>query len=154
MGSIRLSKKHGVNPSVGICFWCGGDDGTVLLVGKLPGDEQAPPRMLASYDPCNTCKEQFDQGVALVEAHEGPVFEGQDPIQRSGNRALGTGQELYPTGRYVIVKDEAIPRLLHNCDTDDVIARRKAFVDTEAFDKLLERFQEAGLLPTEGDDTK
>lgn len=50
--SIRISEKHGVNPSITICPICGKETGIALL-GKLKGDKEAPMRMLS--DPCDDC---------------------------------------------------------------------------------------------------
>ena len=50
--NIRLSEKHGVNPSITICPICGKETGIALL-GKLKGDKEAPMRMLS--DPCDDC---------------------------------------------------------------------------------------------------
>lgn len=49
---IRVSEKHGVNPSITICSICGKETGIALL-GKLKGDKEAPMRMLS--DPCDDC---------------------------------------------------------------------------------------------------
>lgn len=49
---IRVSEKHGVNPSITICPICGKETGIVLL-GKLKGDKEAPMRMLS--DLCDDC---------------------------------------------------------------------------------------------------
>ena len=49
---IRVSEKHGVNPSITICPICGKETGIALL-GKLKGDKEAPRRMLS--DPCDDC---------------------------------------------------------------------------------------------------
>lgn len=50
--NIRLSEKHGVNPSITICPICGKETGIALL-GKLKGDKEAPMRILS--DPCDDC---------------------------------------------------------------------------------------------------
>ena len=52
--SIKLSKEHGVNPTILKCPCCGKDTGLALL-GKLKGDKKAPPYM---YDRelCDECK--------------------------------------------------------------------------------------------------
>lgn len=49
---IRVSEKHGVNPSITICPICGKETGIALL-GKLKGDKEAPMIMLS--DPCDDC---------------------------------------------------------------------------------------------------
>jgi hypothetical protein len=38
--SIRLSEKHGVNPSLMLCFYCGEASGVALL-GRLKGDQDS-----------------------------------------------------------------------------------------------------------------
>jgi hypothetical protein len=43
-GDIKLSPQHGVNPSIGVCFYCGEDSGEIILPGRLKGDVEAPRR--------------------------------------------------------------------------------------------------------------
>lgn len=50
--SIRLSKKHGLNPSMMICPLCGKNLG-IALFGHLKGDEQAPMQVYG--EPCEDC---------------------------------------------------------------------------------------------------
>lgn len=38
---IRVSEKHGVNPSITICPICGKET-SIALLGKLKGDKEAP----------------------------------------------------------------------------------------------------------------
>lgn len=49
---IRLSEKHGVNPSITVCPICGKETGIALL-GKLKGDEEAPRKIIG--DICDDC---------------------------------------------------------------------------------------------------
>lgn len=49
---IRVSEKHGVNPSITICPICGKETGIALL-GKLKGDKEAPRKIIG--DPCDDC---------------------------------------------------------------------------------------------------
>ena len=44
--SIRLSKKYRVNPAIPKCFYCGEDKNLLFLVGRLPGDVEAPRGMV------------------------------------------------------------------------------------------------------------
>ena len=37
MDSILLSPKHGVNPTIPVCFWCGREKNEVALMGYLKG---------------------------------------------------------------------------------------------------------------------
>ena len=49
---IRVSEKHGVNPSITICPICGKETGIALL-GKLKGDTEAPRKIIG--DLCDDC---------------------------------------------------------------------------------------------------
>ena len=96
---IKLSKKHGVNPTITLCFWCGESKGIALL-GKLPNDAEAPKEAVIDYEPCDKCKELWNQGIPVVEVSETPINKTQSPIT--------TNPTVYPTGRHAVVKPEAL----------------------------------------------
>lgn len=77
--SIKLSPKHGVNPSLIKCPICGKEYG-VALFGRLKGDVEAPKEVTG--EPCDDCQKKF---VSVIEI-------GEDG----------------PTGRIVAVPREAI----------------------------------------------
>jgi hypothetical protein len=64
--SIRLSEKHGVNPSLSICIYCGESD-SVILFGAMRGDAEAPRQCIMSYEPCDKCKQVMKEkdGIAI-----------------------------------------------------------------------------------------
>ena len=95
--SIRLSEKHGVNPSMEICFFCNEAKGIVLF-GKLKNDIEAPREVLINYEPCDKCKEKFKEGVTVVEVTTEQQHKNQPSITTHND------EELYPTGAYVVVK--------------------------------------------------
>ena len=80
MSGIRVSQKHGVNATIPICAWCGKQKNEIALLGKLPGDAEAPHNVILDYEPCDECKAQWEQGVAIIEVSTRPVAEGQPPI--------------------------------------------------------------------------
>lgn len=119
MANIRISPKHGVNPSMGVCFYCGEDDGTIIQPGRLEGDAEAPRRAVWTKEPCPKCKGWMAQGIMLIEA-TGP--ESDNP-----NR----------TGRLWVVKQEAVERMgLPPAMLADVIQRRMAFIEPEVSHRL------------------
>jgi len=66
---VRLSDKHGVNPSMLVCCVCG--EGTaVALLGQLPSDREAPRKMIDPSGPCSDCNatmtKQREQGFMLL----------------------------------------------------------------------------------------
>ena len=98
--SIILSEKHGVNPSMEICFFCKEAKGIVLF-GKLKNDIEAPREVLINYEPCEKCKEKFKEGVIVVAETTAQQCKNQPPITTHNN------EELYPTGAYAVVKPTA-----------------------------------------------
>jgi hypothetical protein len=99
--SIRLSEKHGVNPCIELCFWCQEAKG-VLLLGRLPGDAEAPREAFLNYQPCDKCVEKFGDNVQMIEVSDKPVKDGQMPIQKG----------VYPTGRWALVRRDALDKEL------------------------------------------
>lgn len=64
--NILLSEKHGVNPSMTTCFYCGEVTG-IALMGKLKNDEEAPKECCISIEPCDACKEKYKDYCLVVE---------------------------------------------------------------------------------------
>ena len=93
---IPVSEKHGLNPTLGVCFWCGKHTGEIALLGKLPNDAKAPKEMVLNYDPCDECIKQFNSGVLVIEVTQNGE-KNQPPIKDT----------FYPTGRYVVMRPEA-----------------------------------------------
>lgn len=121
---ITLSKKHGVNPSMDVCFWCGEPKG-LALCGRIKGDAEAPKRMVTSLSPCDKCREKFMLGVHLIEVTD-------DGSRFGDNKAFAfvdtEGKPHWPTGRYVVMKPEAMK---------DGKAGTKALCDKATMDRIL-----------------
>jgi hypothetical protein len=101
--SIKISRKHGVNPSIEKCFWCNGDKGIVLL-GKLPNDAKAPNEIIRNYDPCDDCKNQWNLGFTFLELIP---TDGTIPEIVKGHS---------PTGRLWVLRNEAVEEMFPSLD--------------------------------------
>lgn len=129
---IKISPQHGVNPTISVCFWCGENKNEIALVGRLKGDVQAPMRAVLDYVPCEKCAEKMNAGVTLMEASMTPMLKGFPSVKATG------GEELYLTGRYVVVKTEVVYDLLKDRSIAEwIIKSGKTYVDTEAFNGIL-----------------
>lgn len=100
--SIKLSPKHGLNPCIPVCFFCGEEKKEIALFGHIGDkrkgeDYEAPMKAVLDFEPCEKCREQFSRGVLLIEVTTTPEYIGM-PI----------AENAYPTGRYVVVKPEAL----------------------------------------------
>lgn len=101
--SIKLSPKHGLNPCMPICFFCGETKNEIALLGQIGDrrkgeDFEAPKKALLDYVPCEECQKKFAEGVLLIEVADYPFIKGQPPI----------AENAYPTGRYSVVRPEAL----------------------------------------------
>lgn len=106
---IRVSEKHGVNPTISQCYFCGEDKNELLLLGRLPGDKQAPMHGVYDYEPCETCKSYMKQGIILISVKD------NDPE--------------YRTGAFVVVTENAIMKMLKEGEMrDGVLKQRCAFL--------------------------
>lgn len=125
--NIPLSPKHGVNPIIPVCFWCGKEKNEIALLGKVgKEDVQAPMHMVLNYDPCDECKENWEKGVALLEITE-RATDNRPPMTAQG------GLSVYPTGRYLIVRPEVWTEMTGvECKAGD-----KTFIDPDLFNRLM-----------------
>ena len=65
-GEIPVSQKHGVNPSIPICYFCREPKNEVALLGRLRGNVKAPHHCLLDMEPCDMCAERRKTHVHLV----------------------------------------------------------------------------------------
>lgn len=96
---IKLSEKHGVNPCIPVCAFCGNEKKEIALLGKLPNDEQAPKNAILDYTPCETCADAMAQGVTLI---------GVTTEQPEDDRpAIDPSRGLYPTLGFIVMNAES-----------------------------------------------
>lgn len=103
---IKLSPKHGVNPTIPLCFWCGQEKNEIALMGHIGDgrkgeDIEAPRNMVLDYNPCDKCREQMALGVTCVEVVDIPPHENM-PEFVDGH---------YPTGRWGVLTTDAVKRI-------------------------------------------
>ena len=123
MSRITLHPEFGLNPSVTICFWCGEADGVALL-GRNGGKE-APRQICTGYNPCPTCQNSMAQGITIMEASETPNPPQQAPLSNA-----------YPTGRWVVISEEAAREHFHEEVVAQMLEHRKAFMTVDVFSNL------------------
>ena len=132
MAGIYLSPKHGVNPSVMVCFFCGEGD-RIALFGRLKGtgDAQAPHKACYDYEPCRACEEKMGLGITLIECTGEAPPDGRVAITEEH----GT---LYPTGRWAVVRPGVVHQIFHPEEVvEAVLKHRKAFIDSDALKRIL-----------------
>lgn len=138
--SIKISPKHGLNPTITKCFWCGGDKNELVLMGKLPGDEKAPMHCVLNYDPCDKCKEAWSKGITLIGVTSVAAHKDQLPISRNQNG------NVYPSGNLACITEDAVKRLFSDDALTDIrnnlLEKRIAYVEEPFVKEFLERAKE------------
>lgn len=82
---IPISEKHGLNPTLDTCMICG-EAFQILLLGKLPNDEEAP-KQICTGQVCPKCIDKFKENNERIY------------IEYSDNNL---------TGRYAILPDKVL----------------------------------------------
>lgn len=122
---IKISPKHGLNPTIPVCFWCGKQKNEIALMGRMENDIEAPKNMVLDYEPCEECQSHMAMGVAVLEASDHPNTEGQPPMQKG----------VYPTSRFVVVTTECADKVFNAYAPWS--KGKKVFVDSDVFSHFL-----------------
>lgn len=113
--NIKLSPKHGVNPTMPVCFWCGQPKNEIALLGKLPDDAEAPKHIIMDYEPCDACREIFGKGIHVIGVTEKPMVPNMFPIISDEHNTL------YPSGSMFVARPEWAERFLTANDQQDMV---------------------------------
>ena len=135
---IRVSEKFGVNPTLCVCFWCGGETGDLALLGRLKGDVEAARQSVINYEPCKDCKEKMGRGIALLEV---------EPVAESSNPPINKGCDHSFTGRFFVISENLAGQLFTKGGLiEQMYEQRKAFLPPEVFKLILRKLSDAGLV--------
>lgn len=131
---IKLSKKHGANPTVPICFWCDKEKNEIAFLGKLKGDIKAPHKMWipGDYEPCEECKKQWMSGIVLIEAYETPVYDVDQPAFHG----------MYPNGRWTVLTENGVKKLFTQETAELLIKSRMGFMNYDTMMTIQNLFGE------------
>lgn len=136
MPNIKLSPKHGVNPSICRCYWCGETTNTLVLAGRMKDDAKAPMYAIWDKEPCDKCRERMKTGVILVGVVEAKSRPGEEPFR---------------SGHYLVVSDDWIRRsITPQALMESVLEKRLCYTSEEVCKALMnaeaERKRQAGEL--------
>lgn len=128
--SIKLSPKHGVNPTIPRCFFCGGEKNEIALMGRLKGDVEAPKDCILDYVPCEKCQKAFAAGILCIGVQSNPLPDHRPPI----------GKGLYPTGAYVVATEDFIKRIADAETAAAAIQCGKLFMDHKLLTEIQQEY--------------
>lgn len=138
MSGIPISPKHGVNPTMLVCFWCGKPKG-IALMGNQKGDIKAPPYVVGDYDPCPNCEDIFNKGICLIGTVKEPILEGMPPIGETNE-----GEPVYPDTTYCVVQEDCIHQMYSNRPEmlQNVLQSRTLLVPSQLIQRVIKSSQE------------
>ena len=132
---VYLSPRHGVNPSLDVCFLCQEPRGLVLFgrmgtsvqkalganYSEMRNDPEAPRKLTMDMEPCDKCKGYMEKGIILISVDEKLTEDMKNP---------------YRTGGWCVVKEEAVRRwgLQPAKLLEDILKKRVAFLPDDAWD--------------------
>jgi hypothetical protein len=134
---LRVSPKHGLNPSIETCFLCGQPKGVALFGVVHPSTKEAfkkagnpfsetgeaPREVCLDMEPCSKCQEHMSKGIIMISVRE--------PRNKEEEK------NPYRTGGWVVVKEEAVKRFITPLSVlKTILKKRVAFVPDEAWDMI------------------
>lgn len=122
--NITLHPEYGVNPCLGLCFWCGKGDGTLGLLGLNKG-KKAPREAVITLEPCDTCKANMALGITVIEATDYQRDPWQVPVQRGA----------FPTGRWCVVKRDAqFWECINEPRRSEIMTKGRMFIEPKLYE--------------------
>jgi hypothetical protein len=134
--SIRLHRKHGLAPTVPLCWLCVKEKNEIALMGfewgrqflakGIPEEQhpEPPMRMVIDKEPCNNCKAHMAENIILIGARDP---QGKD---RSGH--------------FMVVRPALIERMVNDPGmVADILRARVAFIAPEVAEMLIKQAQQA-----------
>ena len=136
MSGIMLHKEHGLNPTMDTCFYCNKPK-DILLIGsrvskfKEAGLADETGRMnhqigVLDMEPCSECAGYIKQGIILISCKDEDGNENEKEI----------GNNPYRTGGWIVIKEEALGRMINKELFEDLKKKRFAFVPDAVWDML------------------
>ena len=127
--NIYLHKEHGLNPTMDTCFYCGKAK-DILLVGarvqkfKEAGLADSTGKMnmqigVTDMEPCNKCTEYMKQGIILISCRDDSDIKNP-----------------YRTGGWIVIKKEAVKRMIDPELFEQIREKRFAFIPDTVWDML------------------
>ncbi len=128
---IELSPRHGLNPVLGVCFFCHEETGEIGILGKMKPretpegrleDPEAPRHAVLTKEPCSKCAERMKQGVMIVEA-------------------VSTDE---CTGRLVVMTEEWVNRCVNSPMKETMLKTRVALMSPYEFTETFGQHMKKG----------
>lgn len=123
--SIKFSKKHGLNPSIGVCPICLKENDEILLLGRLSNDSEAPRKTISNV--CSECQSKLDKGYY-------PLVVMKDIKKNTIQGNMVNLKDIEREGHVLFVKKEMlneVPKTLYSCISESTYKELTKGMDIE-----------------------
>ena len=153
--ALKLSHKHGVNPTIPRCFYCWRDKNELILAGRLRDDAEAPKNSVWDMNPCSECEGYMEQGVIFISVRDGEMEKVERELEIERANYSRTYNSLaqqkrhpfhfvpnpYRTGGWAVVTAEAVERWMESIVDNpfvrkSILEQRWAFLPDEVWDAI------------------
>lgn len=119
-GRIRIRPKHGLNPTLPVCFWCGEPTGEIAILGAAYKGE-APMHMIVNREPCDTCEGAWALGIVVFEAVE---------------------DTREPTGSWSVITEDGASQIFHDNKLKVVLGLRRCMISQASYRQIFSQEEE------------
>lgn len=142
--AVRISPKHGANPTIPVCLYCGKEKDEIVICGRINRkDDQMPLNSVIDAIPCENCQELWKNGIVLIRACD-TKHENMVPVTAQNN------QKVWLDGSTILLREEAAQRMF---DTHMVKGDR-AYLEDKVFDVLMKQWDEMQEKSNQGADSE
>jgi hypothetical protein len=139
--SIKISPKHGLNPTMPICFFCGKPTGEIVLFGRIKekrngravanSDIKAPCCMVLNYEPCDTCKSTMSKGITIIEVMDSSMAPECSEIISGA----------VPTGKWSVITESSFKQVFESKIEPEVyqsvLSKGKLLLDKQIYESVV-----------------
>ena len=153
MTNIRVSEKHGVNPSIMTCFYCNKESTGIALLGRLPKDAEAPmDGGIFDMNPGPECEKFMKMGIIFISVRDGELDKldrdlelakaqySRDVESRGSRYAKRHPFRYMPnphrTGGWVVISEEAIIHGIEEPMASHLLSQRWTFISDSNWDAM------------------
>ena len=99
--------------------------------------DESKMKSIYSYCVCEKCSSEMEKGTTLVVTDKKPSIENQAPICKTINDDTGEViSELYPTGEWLTLPDNAIEELFGTDAAPTIIKNKFTLISSEVMQKI------------------
>ena len=101
---------------IDVCFWC----------NRAKNKQHIGEPSYINYEPCDDCKKWWSNGIVVIQVEDNP------------NGKMEIIENVYPTGKWVVISEEDVKKVLTDYPAlDKIIESKTMYVNIDDWDKVI-----------------